>query len=496
MFTTEFNTDYFILIIAILLLLGVITTKFSSRLGVPALVLFIALGMVLGSDVSGLIYLDNPNVAQLIGVMALIIILFEGGLNTKWSTVKKVAYPAITLATLGVVLTTTIVALGAKLILGLGWLESFLIGSIVGSTDAAAVFAVVAGKNIEEKMSATVEVESGSNDPMAVFLTISFIQFLTTDNSNIWMLIGNFLWQMGIGLAIGVVAGKLVTKSINKISLDSSGLYPVFAVGFAVLIYSFTAVIHASGLLAVYVAAIIIGNADLTYRTSIVRFNEGFASMAQILMFVILGLLVFPSQLMDWDLIWKGLLLSIILLVVARPVAVFLSMPFFNYNLKEKLFISWAGLRGSVPIVLATFPIVAGVENSQLIFNLVFFVVLTSCLIQGSTISYVATKLGLDGVPKPTSPHTLEIVSMGKANAEMIEFIVSPNHGLIGKPLKNIHFPNNVLINAIIREDSLVTPKGSTEIYAGDILYILTDKKSKNELREMLKSEIIKEELA
>lgn len=496
MFTTEFNTDYFILIIAILLLLGVITTKFSSRLGVPALVLFIALGMVLGSDVSGLIYLDNPNVAQLIGVMALIIILFEGGLNTKWTTVKKVAYPAITLATLGVVLTTTIVALGAKLILGLGWLESFLIGSIVGSTDAAAVFAVVAGKNIEEKMSATVEVESGSNDPMAVFLTISFIQFLTTDNSNIWMLIGNFLWQMGIGLAIGVVAGKLVTKSINKISLDSSGLYPVFAVGFAVLIYSFTAVIHASGLLAVYVAAIIIGNADLTYRTSIVRFNEGFASMAQILMFVILGLLVFPSQLMDWDLIWKGLLLSIILLVVARPVAVFLSMPFFNYNLKEKLFISWAGLRGSVPIVLATFPIVAGVENSQLIFNLVFFVVLTSCLIQGSTISYVATKLGLDGVPKPTSPHTLEIVSMGKANAEMIEFIVSPNHGLIGKPLKNIHFPNNVLINAIIREDSLVTPKGSTEIFAGDILYILTDKKSKNELREMLKSEIIKEELA
>lgn len=493
MLTHDFNTDYFILMFAMLLLLGVLTTKFSSRLGVPALVLFIALGMVLGSDVLGIIYLDNPHVAQLIGVLALVIILFEGGLQTKWTTVKKVAYPAISLATLGVLLTTIIFSIGAKLILDVTWLEAFLVGSIVGSTDAAAVFAVMKGQNIKENMSATVEIESGSNDPMAVFLTLSFIQLLTIEHSNLWMLISNFFWQMIIGLAIGYFSGRLVTKIINNISLDSSGLYPVLALGFAVLIYSITALINASGLLAVYVAAIVIGNSDLTYRTSIVRFNEGFASMMQILMFVILGLLVFPSQLMDWDLIWKGLLLAFILLVVARPVAVFLSIPFFKYSLKEKLFVSWAGLRGSVPIVLATFPIVAGVENSQLIFNIVFFVVLTSALVQGSTITYVAAKLGLSTTARPTSPHTLELVSMGKANAEMIEFIVRHDHELIGKFLKEITLPDNVLINAIIRGNNLVTPRGDTKICEGDILYILTDKRSKSDLRELLKPKIVQE---
>ncbi|MDF0726354.1 potassium/proton antiporter [Cytobacillus sp. S13-E01] len=482
----HFDTDYFILLLSLLLLLGVITTKFSTRLGVPALVLFIILGMVMGSDVLGLIYFDNASVAQLIGVLALIIILFEGGLQTKWSSVKKVAGPSLSLATLGVILTTTVVAIGAKFILGIDWLEAFLIGSIVGSTDAAAVFSVLAGQNVKEKLSATLEAESGTNDPMAVFLTLSVIQLLVGDNSNVFILILTFFWQMGIGLLLGLLFGKLASRSINKIALDSSGLYPVLALAFAILTYSVTAMVNASGLLAVYVAALVIGNRDLTYRHSILRFNEGFAWMMQILMFVILGLLVFPSQLMNWDIIWKGLLLSIILIVIARPIAVFASIPFYKFNIREMIFISWAGLRGAVPIVLATFPLIAGVENSQLIFNIVFFVVLTSALIQGSTIPLFAKKLRLTGETKPKSPHTLELVSIGKANAEFIELEVSGGNQLINKQLKDVELPEKALVNAIIRKNELIPPRGDTKIYEGDILYILTDKGSIKSLKDML----------
>lgn len=486
MFIQHFDTDYFILLLAILLILGVITTKFSSRLGVPALVLFIIIGMLMGSDALGFIYFDDPNIAQLIGVLALVIILFEGGLQTEWKTVKKVAYPSLSLATIGVLVTTAIVAVCAKFILNIGWMESFLFGAIVGSTDAAAVFAVLSGKNIKQKLSSTLEVESGTNDPMAVFLTLSVIQLLTADQSNIWMLIGSFFWQMSVGVAVGYVFGLISSKSINKIALDSSGLYPVFALAFAVLTYSVTAMINASGLLAVYVAAMVIGNRDLTFRHSIVRFNEGFAWMMQILMFVILGLLVFPSQLMDWGLIWRGLVLSFILIVIARPIAVFISTHFFPFSIKEKIFISWAGLRGAVPIVLATFPMIAGIENSQLIFNIVFFVVLTSALIQGATIPWIANKLALTGPPVATSPHTLELVSIGKANAEMIEYIIGAGNQLIGKTMKNIDLPEKVLVNAIIRNDQLVTPHGETQIHDGDILFILADKKSIKSLREYL----------
>jgi len=376
------NVDNFILLASLLLIIGVLTTKFSSRLGVPALILFLAVGMIVGSDGLGFIYFDNANYAQLIGVLALIIILFEGGLQTRWNTVKSVLTPSLSLATIGVLLTTSIVAVAAKLIFDVSWFEAFLFGSIVGSTDAAAVFAVLKGQNIKARLGATLEAESGTNDPMAVFLTLLFIQFLTTGGGNIFLSILLFFWQMGIGLLLGFIFGKVATFAINKINLDSSGLYPIFALAFALLTYSFAAFINASGLLAVYVAALVIGNSDLTYRTSIFRFNEGFAWMMQILMFIMLGLLVFPTQLFTFDVMLKGCLIAIVLLVVARPIAVFLSTIKMGFNFKEKIFLSWAGLRGAVPIVLATFPMLAGIENSQLIFNVVFFVVLTSALLR------------------------------------------------------------------------------------------------------------------
>lgn len=476
MFEGGLNVDYFILLLAILLLLGVVTTKFSSRFGVPALVLFIGIGMLLGSDGLNFIYFDDPHVSQLVGVIALIIILFEGGLQTKWTSVKPVLSTSLSLATFGVFLTTAVVAVSVKLLLDVNWLEAFLFGSIVGSTDAAAVFSVLAGKNVKEKLSSTLEAESGSNDPMAVFLTITFIELLTKDSTSITGLVLSFFWQMGMGAVFGYFFGKLAVYAINHIRLESSGLYPVFALSFAILTYGITMLAGASGLLAVYVAAVFMGNSHLTYRNSIVRFNEGFAWMMQILMFAILGLLVFPSELFHIDIMLKGLMISFVLIVIARPIGVFLSMPTSAFSINEKLFISWSGLRGAVPIVLATFPLIEGVENSQLLFNLVFFVVLTSALIQGSTIPWVAQKLKLTEKEKPTSPHVLELVSIGKANAEIVEFFVPEHAKIIGQTLEEISLPKESTVSAMIRGDELITPTGRTEIHAHDILYIMAHK--------------------
>lgn len=486
MFTEILQTDSLILFIAILFIFGVVTTKFSARLGVPALVLFIGIGMLIGSDVLGLIYFDDAGIAQLIGIFALIVILFEGGLQTNWSTLKPVIKPALSLATIGVLITTLLIAVAAKYILSVDWDLALLFGAIVGSTDAAAVFAVLKDQPIQKRLGATLEAESGSNDPMAVFLTVAMIEWITNTNANVFQLIFTFFLQMGLGLLLGVILGKLAVSAINRINLDSSGLYPIFAISFALLTYGITSFLNGSGLLAVYIVAIVIGNADIAYRYSVFRFSEGFAWMMQILMFVILGLLVFPSELFTWDIMWQGIVISVILMVLARPIAVLCATVTMKFKAKELLFLSWAGLKGAVPIVLATFPLLAGVVGSQQIFNIVFFVVLTSCLIQGTTIPVLADKLALFG-PKKTAPiHTLELISLGKANAEMIEYEMEEEAAIIGKTLNDIIFPEDTLINAIIREEHLVTPTGDTVIEPGDLLYILTSRKSKKPLRLLL----------
>ncbi|WP_245579625.1 potassium/proton antiporter [Alteribacter aurantiacus] len=491
---TFINTDYVVLLIALLLIIGVLTTKFSTRLGVPALVLFILLGMIFGSDGLGLIYFDNASYAQIIGMIALVIILFEGGLSTKWTTIKPVAVPSLLLATVGVLITTGVVAVAAKLVLDVTWLEGMLFGAIVGSTDAAAVFAVLKGQNIKTRLGATLEAESGTNDPMAMFLTLALIELIMLDDVGFLSTVGSFFWQMGFGLLVGIGIGYFASWAINRINLDASGLYPILAISFALLTFSVASLLGGSGLLGVYVAALIIGNSDLTYRHSIFRFNEGFAWMMQILMFIILGLLVFPGQVFTFDVIVTGLILSFTLIIVARPLAVFLSTIGFKYTWQEKTLLSWAGLRGAVPIVLATFPMIAGFDNAQLFFNVVFFVVLTSALIQGSTIPLFAKKLGLTGPKKVTPLHSLELVSIGQANAEIVEYQVQEDAKVVGKRLADINFPEDVLINAVIRSGDLVTPYGETIIEQDDILYILVSRKSKKELRMLLSEESAKSE--
>ncbi|ARI78202.1 potassium/proton antiporter [Halobacillus mangrovi] len=482
------ESNQFIMLVALLLIISIVVTKFSSRLGVPSLVLFIAVGMIVGSDGLGFLYFDNPEIAQLVGVFALIVILFEGGMLTKWNDIRSVIGPSVTLATAGVVLTTGIVAIAAKYILHITWLEALLLGSIIGSTDAAAVFAVLKGKNIRGKLEATLEAESGTNDPMAVFLTIAFIQLLTIPDVNIWGMVGSFFWQMGAGLVVGAMVGYLASYSLNRINLDSSGLYPLFALGFAFLAYSASSLIQASGLLAVYVAAVFIGNAELAYRYSILRFHEGFGWMAQILMFIILGLFVFPSEVFTLPVMIDGLIVAIVLILIARPVATFISLAGFKFDTKEKLFLSWAGLRGAVPIVLAIFPMLAEIENSQVIFNVVFFTVLISTLVQGSTITWLAERLKLVS-EKMTNPiHSLELISIGKTNVEMMEFEVMAHNQIVGQTLENMELPDRALINAIIRDGDVITPYGQTEIKTGDTLYILVSRSSKKEVRKLLEA--------
>lgn len=478
----SYTIENAILLFAVLLIVGVITTKFSNRLGLPALVLFIAVGMVLGR----FIYFDNAAMTQFFGVFALTVILFDGGLHTKWKDIRPVLAPSLSLATVGVVLTSALTGVFAKYILGVSWLEAMLFGSIVGSTDAAAVFAVLADKDIKKKLTATLEAESGSNDPMAVFLTVSLIDIIQLPNANFMTMSIDFFLQMGLGLIFGIVLGKVGVWTINKINLDSSGLYPVLSVSLAVLIYSVTALAGGSGFLAVYVAGIVVGNADLTYRHSIFRFSEGITWMMQILMFIVLGLLVFVDQLVE--VIWQGLAISVLLMLVARPVSVFLTTMMMRLTFKEKLFISWAGLRGAVPIILATFPLVAGVENGQLFFNAVFFIVLTSALIQGWTISPVANALGFAEPKRATAPHSLELVSIGKTNTEMIEIDIPEGSRTIGKRLHELDLPSSALVTAVIRGERLITPRGDTKLLMNDILYVLVSKSKREEVKEIFLS--------
>lgn len=479
-------SDNIMMIIALFFIIGVVTTKISTRFGLPALLLFILIGMIAGSDGLNIIYLDNPNYAQIIGIIALVVILFEGGLSTKWTTIRPVAAPSLLLATVGVLITSMIVAVGATLILGVTWMEGLLFGAIVGSTDAAAVFSVLKGNNIKKRLAATLEAESGTNDPMAMFLTLAMIEFLMVDGHSFLHMTGDFFLQMSIGLITGLVIGKGASIMINRISLDSGGLYPLLALGAAFLSYAVAVNIYGSGLLAVYVAALVIGNSDLTYRHVIFSFNEGFAWMMQLVMFVILGLLVFPGQLFTWEVTINGLLISAILIFIARPAAVWLSTIGFGYSMNEKNLLAWAGLRGAVPIVLATYPMIAGFEHAQLFFNVVFFVVLTSTLIQGSTISPVAKWLGLTGPEKTIPFHTLELISVGKTNVEMVEYQVKPGTAVEGMNLMEIPFPRGVLVNAVIREEELITPSGETTLQAEDILYMMTSRKNEKQLMKLL----------
>ncbi|SFD68242.1 potassium/proton antiporter, CPA1 family [Lentibacillus persicus] len=473
---------------ALMLVVGVMTTKFSDWLGLPSLVIFLFAGMLL----SVFYHFENVQLVRLIGIMALVVILFEGGTQTKWSRIRPVMLPAGILATAGVFITSVITGFAAVYILDLSLLEGMLFGATVGSTDAAAVFSVLGQKNINERLTATLEAESGTNDPMAVFLTVSLIAMLESQGQSIWIAIGGFFVQMGFGLIFGLILGRLSVLLINKIRLDATGMYPLLALGSAVMTYVVTDVAGGSGFLAVYIMGLVVGNYDVEYKFSILRFNEGFAWMAQIIMFVFLGLLVFPSDLITVT--WQGVVLAIILMVIARPVATFLSLVFFRYSLKEQLFLSWTGLKGAVPIVLATYSLVSGIDNAYMIFNAVFFVVLISALIQGGTLSPLATRLGVTGEASGIDTSGFEIINLGNTDSEILKLPIGKNAPVVQTNLIDAPLPDGTLVIGIDRGGELIKPDGRSIIEAGDTLYVICDEDKRRNVKEVFFGErVVKE---
>ena len=467
--------EYGLIAAAGLLLISVLVSKISDRFGVPVLLLFLGLGMLAGSDGPGGIYFDNPAVAQFVGVIALVLILFAGGLDTDITQVRAVLKEGILLSTLGVLITALLTGLVSMQVLGLPLEIGLLLGATVSSTDAAAVFSVLRSKGISLKgnLKPVLELESGSNDPMAIFLTVGIIQLIQFPNRSPLNLIGLFALQMLVGALIGLLMGRIMVWLINHIRLGYEGLYPVLTLSLVFLTFGITTILGGSGFLAVYLTGIVLGNREFIHRRSLLRFHDGLAWLMQIAMFLTLGLLVFPSRLVSVT--GSGLLIAAALMLLARPLSVLIALIGSQFAFREKLFISWVGLRGAVPIILATFPLLAQIPQADLIFNIVFFVVLTSVLFQGTTITPAARWLKLDAPAAPKRIYPIEFTPVGGFKSELKELAVPPNSPMAGKAIVELGLPDDFLVVLIARQNDFVMPSGGTVIEPGDTLLALAD---------------------
>jgi cell volume regulation protein A len=395
-----YSIELLLLSLGVMLVLTVLAGSISSRFGLPALLGFLALGMLAGSDGPGGIRFSDYGFAQGVGVLCLVFILFSGGLDTHWRSVRSAALPALLLATLGVIASAAVVAAAAMWLLGFTTMQGFLLGSVIASTDAAAVFAILRshGLPLRQEVQSLIELESGSNDPMAIFLVGAAVLLITVPGTSVQSLLPSFGLQMGVGAGVGVGIGLAFPLLLRRARLNVGGLSLVVSIAAAFLSYSIAGLLQGNGFLAAYIAGIVAGSREFPDKRTVSLFQDGLAWLAQVVMFLTLGLLVFPSELKS--VVVPGLAVTAVLMFVARPLSVFLCLaPFPRYGWRAKLFASWAGLRGAVPIVLATFPIVAGLEGAQTIFNIVFFVVLVSSMIQGPTLGWLARRLGLTTTP-------------------------------------------------------------------------------------------------
>ncbi len=480
------NTSYVLLITGSLVLLSILASKFSERLGVPALLMFLGVGMLAGSDGPGGIYFDNARLANFIGSVALAYILFSGGLDTSWRSIRAVLRQGLILSTIGVVVTAGLLGLFISLVLDFSLIESLLLAAIVSSTDAAAVFAVLRSRGVSLKgnLRPLLELESGSNDPMAIFLTIGLIQLLTTPDASWIDLLPMFALQMTLGAVIGVGAGAAVARLLNHIRMDYEGLYPVLSLSVVLLVFGLAESLGGNGFLGVYLCGIMLGNSDFPYKRSLMRFHDGLGWLMQIGMFLVLGLLVFPSHLPA--VAGGGLLVSMFLMFVTRPAAVYLGMWRSSFNLRERTLVSWAGLRGAVPIVLATFPLLAGYPQSERIFNIVFFVVLTSVLLQGKSLMLLARWLNVDDPVAAHPRYPLEFERTTNMHGETREFEIMPGSPVVGKRVAELTLPQDVLILLIRRGGGFIVPRGQTCIQTYDTLLILAEATSLQDARRLL----------
>lgn len=474
------------LALSLLIVISIFVIRLSNNLGVPILLLFLGMGMLAGSEGPGGIYFDDSKLAQNIGITALIIILFSGGMDTKWSHVKSVVAPALSLATIGVIITAGLVGLFTNYFLKIPISISLLIGAIVASTDSAAVFSIIGARKIrvKGKLTPLLELESGSNDPMAVFLTVSMIELITNPEPSYELLGVSFVLEMVVGIAVGLGIGKLIIFSLNRLKIPIEGLYPVFILASAFLVYSLTVVCQGSGFLAVYVAGLVVGSENFVHKKNIFRFFDGMAWIGQVIMFLTLGLLVFPSQILPA--FKTELLISLFLIFIARPISVFIALIPFKFSLNEKLFVSWVGLRGAVPIILATFPLIAGIPEAKLIFNAVFFIVLTSALLQGWTIPWVLDKLKLkdESVDFINTPN--EFNHLEETGRTRINFIIPDMIEFKNKPIVNIPALKGSLIVTIRRGEHYFVPSGGTVLEPGDELQVLIEQKQLESLKKIV----------
>lgn len=465
-------TTQFILIGALFLLVSIIMSAAVSRVGAPLLLVFLIVGMLAGEDGIGGIRFDNVQAAHLVGIMALAIILFDGGLRTPAETFRVSLWPAVSLATVGVIVTAGVLGLFAAWLLNLSLLQGLLIGAIVGSTDAAAVFSLlhVRGMRLKQRVAATLEIESGSNDPMAVFLTVSLVELLRTGGGELNALIFvDLVMQMTLGAALGVAAGYGLAWLINRLNLES-GVYPLLAMAGGLATYGVTVAVGGSGFLAIYLAGLVLGNRRLHAAQNILRVHDGLAWLAQITMFLVLGLLVTPTALLDHA--GPALAIALVLMLVARPVAVGLSLLPFRFPWREQVFIAWVGLRGAVPIILALFPLLAGLEHAGLYFNIAFFVVLVSLLVQGWTIAPVARWLNLQ---VPTSRGPVQRVNLdipGQYEQEFVGYHVTPEAAAVGQAPTRLRLPEGVRLLTILRNGRSLSVRGVKALEPGDYVYL------------------------
>jgi potassium/hydrogen antiporter len=473
-----------ILIAGLLMAAALLASLLAGRLRVPGLLLFLAIGMIIGSDGLGWLDFDDYELARDVGIVALAVIIYEGGLSTSLKDLRPVIGAAVSLSVLGTLLTAVIAGLAAAWLFDWPLLEGLLLGSIVASTDAAAVFALLRGSPLRRRLARLLEGEAGSNDPVAILLVLGFIEWIQRPDYGLGEMGVLFARQVLIGAVAGLGLGWLALHALRRANLPTPGLYPVASLTVGALAFGAADILGGSGFLAIYLAGVTLGSAAIPAKRTITAFHDGLAWVAQLAMFLTLGFLVFPSQL--GAVAVEGLVLALVLALVARPVASLASTAFATFSAAERLLLGWAGLRGAVPVVLATFPVIAGVPDSLEFFNIVFFAVVVSLLAQGPTIEPLARRLRLT-TSEPAMPEPIvEVATIRRLGAEVVEYPIGPDHAIVGAHVRDLGLPRDAVVNVIVRAEEAIPPRGSTRLRAGDRLHILVRRESAREVNALM----------
>ena len=473
-----------ILVAGALLAVALAGALLAGRLRVPGLLLFLAIGMIIGSDGLGLIHLSDYELTRRVGIIALAAILFEGGLNAGFAEIRPVLRPGLMLAVAGTFLTALVAGLAASLLFGFSTLEGLLVGSILAATDGAAIFALLRDSTLRRRLARTLEAEAGFNDPVAILLVLGFIEWIEQPDYGIWDMAGLFASEMAIGLAVGVAVGAAGVWAFRRLAFATAGLYPVASIATGALAYGAADTLHGSGFLAVYLAGLLLGSSHIPARQTITIFHQGFAWIAQIVLFLTLGLLVFPGQLGG---VWlEGTALALILVFLARPIATVAATLLDRFSAVERLALGWAGLRGGIPVVLATFPVIAGVPGSLEYFNIAFFAVVLSTLVQGATFEPLAKALGVT-TDEPALPRPIaESGTIRRLGAEIVEYPVGAQDAIAGRRVRELGLPREALLNVIVREGEAIPPRGSTKVEPGDRLHVLLRQEVSRDFPELI----------